>query len=47
MSIEEIAKRHDDKDLREYFFNRTWIRERDIFMNDESVLRWNSDDLST
>ena len=29
MSIEEIEKRHDDKDLREYFFKRTWIRERE------------------
>ena len=29
MSIEEIEKRHDDKDLREYYFKRTWIeRER-------------------
>ena len=29
MSIEEIEKRHDDKDLREYYFKRAWIRERE------------------
>ena len=48
MSIEEIEKRHDDKDVREYFFKRTWIKERErYFVNDESVPRWNSDDWST
>ena len=41
MRIEEIENRHDDKDLYEYYFNRTWIRERDrdIFANDKSVFR--------